>query len=162
AANSPAMDASDASVAGATDQRGAERGPAGLNAGKAPDIGAFEATSSYLVTSSADDLSVGTLRTAITWETASVANNNPANAGTNAAPNTIRFGVNPLVINVTTDSTLQALVAAVNALPAQRAPVTIELKLAPGLYHDISTYVPPGVTLIINGDGKSETIVGQS
>ena len=36
-----------------TDQRGALRGPAGLNAGTTVDIGAYEASSSYLVTSTA-------------------------------------------------------------------------------------------------------------
>jgi len=43
------------------DQRGGQRGRAGLNAGSAPDIGAYEATSSYVVTTdSADSSVVGT------------------------------------------------------------------------------------------------------
>jgi hypothetical protein len=40
------------------DQRGAERGSSGLNAGAAPDIGAWEASSSFLVTASPGGTSV--------------------------------------------------------------------------------------------------------
>jgi len=92
---SPAIDAGSASIPGVTvptlDQRGAIRGPAGLNAGNAPDIGAFEASSSYLVTTAADSNDVGTLRTAVGWANVST-NNNPANVSPNpTAPNTIVF-----------------------------------------------------------------------
>ena len=72
-----------------TDQRGALRGPAGLNAGADVDIGAYEASSSYLVTSAADSNDVGTLRTAVGWANLST-NANPENIGT-PAPNTIVF-----------------------------------------------------------------------
>ncbi len=90
---SPAIDAGSDSIAGitipATDQRGALRGPAGLNAGPAPDIGAYEASSSYLVTSLADSPDAGTLRAAIGWANIST-NSNPANIA-DPAPNTIVF-----------------------------------------------------------------------
>ena len=76
----PGSPAIDAGTAGAgilaTDQRGALRGPAGLNAGTAVDIGAYEDSSSYLVTSTADSYDVGTLRGGIGW----------ANVSTNASP----------------------------------------------------------------------------
>jgi hypothetical protein len=69
------------------DQRGAQRGPAGLNAGAAPDIGAWEATSSYVVTSAATDSSVGgTLRGGVEW-----ANGNVNPLLVNAVPNVVRF-----------------------------------------------------------------------
>jgi len=72
-----------------TDQRGALRGPAGLNAGSTVDIGAYEASSSYLVTSTAASTDVGTLQTAIGWANVST-NANPANTAS-PAPNTIIF-----------------------------------------------------------------------
>jgi hypothetical protein len=87
---SPAIDAGVPVDGVATDQRGALRGPAGLASGSAPDIGAYEASSSYLVTSTEDSLAVGTLRTAVGWANVS-ANANPANDPTNPAPNTIVF-----------------------------------------------------------------------
>ncbi len=92
---SPALDSGSASITGVTvptlDQRGAVRGPAGLNAGAAPDIGAFEASSSYLVTTAADSRAVGTLRDGVFWAFFN-ANSNPANlAPERAAPNTIVF-----------------------------------------------------------------------
>jgi hypothetical protein len=69
------------------DQRGAQRGPAGLNAGSAPDIGAWEATSSYVVTTDLSDSSVvGTLRGGVEW-----ANGNFNSLLLNAAPNVVRF-----------------------------------------------------------------------
>jgi len=72
-----------------TDQRGALRGPAGLNAGTTVDIGAYEASSSYLVTSTADTNDVGTLRAAVGWANVST-NANPANVAS-PAPNTVTF-----------------------------------------------------------------------
>ena len=53
------------------------------------DIGAYEASSSYLVTSTADSNDVGTLRAAVGWANVST-NANPANIA-NPAPNTIVF-----------------------------------------------------------------------
>ena len=49
------------------DQRGALRGPRGLNAGSRPDIGAYEASSSYLVSTNTDIHRRGTLRTGVSW-----------------------------------------------------------------------------------------------
>ena len=90
---SPAIDAGSNSIPGltipTTDQRGALRGPAGLNAGTTVDIGAYEASSSYLVTSTADSTDVGTLRAAVGWANVST-NANPANIAS-PAPNTIVF-----------------------------------------------------------------------
>ena len=94
-AGSPAIDAGSNSWADTygltTDQRGAQRGgqPDAVNAGSTVDIGAYEASSSYLVTSTADSTDIGTLRSAIQWANNS-GNANPANVA-NAAPNTIDF-----------------------------------------------------------------------
>src|SRR5208337_2752804 len=71
-----------------TDQRGALRGALGLNAGPNPDIGAYEASSSYLVTLTTDTTDVGTLRAAVGWANVST-NVNPANSP--VAPNTVTF-----------------------------------------------------------------------
>ena len=90
---SPAIDAGANSITGLTiptlDERGALRGPAGLNAGANVDIGAYEASSSYLVTSTADANVAGTLRAALSWANLS-SNANPINVKT-PAPNTILF-----------------------------------------------------------------------
>ena len=92
-AGSPAIDAGLASLAGVdipiTDQRGALRGPEGLDAGSAPDIGAYEATSSYLVSTTSDSADVGTIGTAVGWANVST-NVNPADAA-GLAPNTVVF-----------------------------------------------------------------------
>jgi hypothetical protein len=103
-AGSPAIDAGSATIPGVTvptiDQRGAQRGPAGLNAGLNPDIGAYEASSSYLVTNTDDDGSLGSLRAAVGWADVNT-NANPSNSP--AAPNTIEFGlVSPSTINLET------------------------------------------------------------
>ncbi len=69
------------------DQRGAQRGLAGLDAGAAPDIGAYEASSSYLVTTDSGDSSLpGTLRGGVEWADGNV---NPLLL--NPAANVIRF-----------------------------------------------------------------------
>lgn len=103
-AGSSAIDGGSRTITGVTvptfDQRGAQRGPAGLNAGATVDIGAYEATSSYLVTSTTDDGNVvGTLRSAVSWANQS-ANANPANSP--VAPNTIRFDKNGVFANPAT------------------------------------------------------------
>ncbi len=83
-AGSPAIDAGSNSWANSygvtTDQRGALRGgqPDSLNAGSTVDIGAYEASSSYLVTTTADTTAIGTLRSAILWADSST-NADPAN-----------------------------------------------------------------------------------
>jgi hypothetical protein len=96
---SVAIDAGATTISGLTvsvptlDQRGAERGPAGVNAGSTPDVGAYEASSSFLVTNTLDAFGSGTLRSAVSWANVNI-NDNPANL-TNPAPNTIRFDSSP-------------------------------------------------------------------
>ena len=93
-AGSPAIDKGSATIPGATipvtDQRGALRGTAGLDAGLAPDVGAFEASSSYLVTTTSTRPDVGTIETAVGWANIST-NVNPANPTADPVPNTIVF-----------------------------------------------------------------------
>ncbi len=90
---SPAIDAGSTTVSGVTvpttDQRGALRGPAGLHAGPTVDLGAYEASSSYLVTTSADSTDAGTLRAAVGWANES-SNVNPSNLKS-PGPNAIVF-----------------------------------------------------------------------
>jgi filamentous hemagglutinin family protein len=71
------------------DQRGGERAPTGLNAGSNVDIGAYEATSSTVVTNTGDDNSFGNLRSAVSFANGNL-NNNPLNISA-PAPNTIKF-----------------------------------------------------------------------
>jgi hypothetical protein len=93
-AGSPAIDAGSASISGvsipAFDQRGAQRGPAGLDAGTGVDIGAYEASSSYLVTSSGDDGTIGTLRSGLAWAGTSFNSRSPSGAA-----NLVRFDTSP-------------------------------------------------------------------
>ena len=90
---SPAIDAGSTSIPGVnvpdTDQRGALRGPSGLLAGPTVDIGAYEASSSYLVTTATDSTDAGTLRAAIGWANRN-SNTNPANRSS-PTPNTVVF-----------------------------------------------------------------------
>ncbi len=102
-AGSPAIDAGSNALAVnpttgdpiITDQRGAVRGnTGGLNAGSSVDIGSYEASSEYLVTTNADSNDLSTLRTGISWANVST-NANPANidptSPTYNAPNTVEF-----------------------------------------------------------------------
>ena len=95
---SPAIDEGSSNISSVTvpttDQRGALRGTLGVNAGSTVDIGAYEASSSFLVTSIADSLDAGTLPTAIEWADLST-NANPGNLS-NAAPNTVVFDTSGL------------------------------------------------------------------
>ena len=79
------------------DQRGVLRNPDHVNDGTTIDIGAFEISSVYLVTTTADTLGSGTLRSAILW-----ANANPGSGLTE--PNTILF--DPTLFNGTTPQTI--------------------------------------------------------
>jgi fibronectin-binding autotransporter adhesin len=94
---SPAIDAGANSISGltvpTTDQRGALRGVMGINAGTRVDIGAYEASSSYLVATAADTTETGTLRTGVGWANVSF-NDNPENLSpspTANAPNTVQI-----------------------------------------------------------------------
>jgi hypothetical protein len=95
--NSPAIDSGGNSISGenipTSDERGALRGGTsgltGINAGTSVDIGSYEASSSYLVTTTVDSLAYGTLRSAVGWANQSF-NDNPANIA-NPAPNTVVF-----------------------------------------------------------------------
>ncbi len=62
-----------------------------MNAGSSVDIGAYEASSSYLVSTSNDSPDIGSLRTAVDWANLS-SNTNSANIAS-PAPNTIDFSV---------------------------------------------------------------------
>ncbi len=89
AENSPVLYQGLDSAAPLTDQRGAQRGPVGLNTGSHSDLGAFEDTSSYLVTSTDDGTEDGTLRAAVLWANASF---NPlVSALTANTANVVRF-----------------------------------------------------------------------
>ena len=94
-AGSPAIDAGANTIIGQTvpitDQRGALRGAAGLDAGANVDIGAFEASSSYLVNTATDTTDVGTLRSGIEWANLSTNANLEAIADPDDPANTVVF-----------------------------------------------------------------------
>jgi hypothetical protein len=144
---SPAIDMGNTSIPGAnipiTDQRGALRGPGGLDAGAAPDAGAFEASSSYLVTSTSVRPDVGTIETAVGWANIST-NVNPANPAGNPAANTVVF-----------DSAAGATFA---------TPQTITLSSGPLVFTDV-TSVPKAIDgsgttgLVLSGGGSVGVLV---
>ncbi len=151
---SPAIDAGASTIVGVSvpivDQRGALRGPRGLNAGPAADIGAYEASSSYLVSTTADTLDVGTIATAVGWANVNT-NVNPANLA-NPAANTIVFDqtglfATPQTITLTggplafTDTTVPAAIV---------GPDTGSLTLSGGNGSGVLT-IAPGVTASITG-----------
>jgi filamentous hemagglutinin family protein len=92
--NSSAIDAGNPTSTLNIDQRGGQRGNAGgLNAGSLSDIGAYEATSSYLVTNTTDAIApdLGSLRSAVDFTNSGLnVNNNAANLIT-PATDTINF-----------------------------------------------------------------------
>ena len=103
------------------------RGPAGLDAGTAVDIGAYEASSSYLVTSTADTGDVGTLSAANGWVAAST-NSNPEYTS-NPAPNTIVFNLPTLATTpAATQSNLQSVVMAIQTVSAGTTPPPVVLQ----------------------------------
>jgi hypothetical protein len=127
---SPALDAGSSSIPGvtvpATDQRGAVRGPAGLSAGSAPDIGAFEVSSSAVIPATATPAQVQNfLRTA-------------APAG------------GPVTLLPTSNTALSASVRAVNALTN---PLNVTIDLGGGTFiTDTHIAAQSGVTItIVNG-----------
>ena len=92
------------------------RGAAGLNAGSNVDIGAYEASSSYLVTSTADAGDVGTLSAANAWASVST-NSNPANLS-NPTSNTLVFNLPTLAATpAQAQSNLQSVVTAIQDVP---------------------------------------------
>ena len=162
-ANSPAIDAGSNAFALdpttnqplTTDQRGALRGGTGggLNAGSTVDIGAYEASSSYMVTSTADSLTIaGTLRSALDWAAGS-SNYNSANitGPTKDAPNTVVFQLSgtfaiPQTIRLT--SALPSLVSKVDPVVG---PIPIEIQ------------GPGGGVVTISGGGQFQVFsVAQS
>ncbi|MFW5665372.1 MAG: CHAT domain-containing protein [Coleofasciculus sp.] len=111
---SPAIDAGNNTNAPQTDQRGGARPPFGTGNGVNVDIGAYEVTPSYIVTRTADDLKVGSLRTAIDFTNT---------FSTLANPGTILFQI------PTTDPGLVGntfSIAPTSALPTLTQPVIID------------------------------------
>jgi hypothetical protein len=160
-AQSPAIDNGSAVVDGptvpTTDQRGALRGTAGLDAGSRPDIGAYEASSSYLVNTSGSGSNVDTLAVAVHWANVSV-NVNPANppyaqppiAGAVSAPNTILFSTSafssPQTINLTAQLELSNTTTPEAIDGSATAGVTISGENLFGVLK-----VDPGVTATLTG-----------
>jgi hypothetical protein len=72
-----------------------------------------------------------------------------------AAPGTpLVLGVDPGLVG--------AALSAVDGMAPPPNPITVVLNLAPGTYPDLKASLPAGVTLVINGNGHTTTIVGHS
>jgi ELWxxDGT repeat protein len=63
------------------------------------------------------------------------------------------------VTQAANDAEAQAVIAAVNRIPAQRNPFVVELRLAAGTFTDIVARPPSGVTLLIKGAGGDTTVI---
>ena len=100
-AGSPAIDAGAPDSTLTTDQRGGQRGTGGINSGSRIDIGAYEVTSSSLVTRTDDDINAGSLRSAINFTNGNV---NPV---TGSADNIVLFDTNGVFGNPQTISLTQ-------------------------------------------------------
>jgi uncharacterized delta-60 repeat protein len=74
-------------------------------------------------------------------------------------PNT---GLPTATFEAGTGSAADAILSAVNALPAQSSPVEVLLNLGSGTFTDLNASPPAGVTLVVNGNGTTTTIVGSS
>jgi uncharacterized delta-60 repeat protein len=73
----------------------------------------------------------------------------------------------PPVVLAADPTTVDSVLAAVNALPEPPSGTTprqveVDVNLSDGSYSDVSASPPLGVTLVINGNGGSTTIVGNS
>jgi hypothetical protein len=71
---------------------------------------------------------------------------------------------NPVTVQANNSAEADALISAVNQLPSYSSTtVTVTLNLSAGAtYSDLTPSPPAGVTLVINGQGGTTTIVGQS
>jgi hypothetical protein len=70
---------------------------------------------------------------------------------------------NPVTVQVNTSSDANDGVSAVNGLSGYaNTPVTVTLNLGSGVFTDVTASPPAGVTLVINGNGTTTTIVGNS
>ena len=110
------------------------------------DIGAYEASSSFLVTSADDSLDAGTLRTAVGWANINV-NANPANLS-NPAPNTIYF----IAPNYSYPPNMAGLPAPLT--------ITLSSSLGPLVFSDTAAaeaIVGPGSDMLtISGSGSTQ------
>ncbi len=69
----------------------------------------------------------------------------------------------PVTVQANTTAAADTVISAVNQLPSYSTPVTVTVNLAAGTsYGDITASPPSGVTLVINGEGGTTTIVGSS
>ncbi len=162
-AGSPAIDEGSATISipgGLTvptiDQRGAVRGGQAdsLNAGDTVDIGAYEASSSYLVTTTADSTDIGTLRSAILWADAS-SNANPINLKY-PATNTIDFDF-PTTDPGYAASTTSWTIAPTSPLPPLSTSITIDGYTQPGYATILPVIVLSGASAGQGSDGLDLT-----
>jgi len=165
---SPALDSGSNSWAATygvtTDQRGAVRGSdGGLNAGTTVDVGAYEASSSYLVTAASDSTDPGTLRTAVGWANLS-ANVNPANFA-QPAPNTIGFDTNGVFARPQTIALFSTLGLSGSAGPEVVDGASAGVAVSGGLQVDSGTTATlSGLTIAGGGIGNngSLTVTGST
>ena len=67
-----------------------------------------------------------------------------------------------VTLDAATNTDAQTVLTAVNSLTAPASPVTITVNLASGSFTDLTASPPAGVTLVLDGNGTTTTIAGQS
>ena len=75
---------------------------------------------------------------------------------------TVLATTSTVTLDAATNTDAQTILTAVNSLSAPASPVTITVNLASGSFTDLTASPPAGVTLVLNGNGTTTTIVGHS
>src|SRR5262249_41534710 len=67
-----------------------------------------------------------------------------------------------VTFDAATNTDAQTILNTVNSLSAPASPVTITVNLGSGSFTDLTASPPAGVTLVLNGNGTTTTIIGHS
>jgi hypothetical protein len=129
--------------------------PVGLSGGTATSPGIALATGSHTVTANYINSDGDFVNSSSSLDQEV----NPVTSGNVAA---VLAAISTVTVDAVSDADLQAIVTAVDALPTPAHPATITVNVSPGTFSDITVSPPPGVTLVIIGNGSATTFVGQS
>jgi Ca2+-binding RTX toxin-like protein len=75
---------------------------------------------------------------------------------------TVLATTSTVTLDAATNTAAQAILTTVDGLAAPASPVTITVDLASGSFTDLTASPPAGVTLVLDGNGTTTTIVGHS
>jgi hypothetical protein len=136
---------------------GATLTSAGADATAAPGPYPIDISAASLV-----NLSTGGAAVAANYSITYVSGTLTVNPLTAANLQAVLASTSSVTLAVATTSDAQTALTAVNGLTPPASPVTITINLASGSFTDLTATPPKGVTLVLNGNGTTTTIVGQS